>query len=121
MPGAGVRELAGVGVEADAGEGDHLVAVDVAQHAPDDLGGRDEVLGVDVERVALPSHDGSRADPLAADVADAELDEPVGPTDRVVPVAADLDRVSAGEVVPGELDPASARQPRGKQAALEPD
>ena len=76
-------------------------------------------MGVDVEDVPLAAHHGRGADALAADVADAELDDPVGPADRVVPVAADLDRVAAREVVAGELDAVGGRQPVGQQAALQ--
>ena len=108
MAGGGVDELSRDGIDAHAGSRDHLVVVHVAEHPLEDLGGRHAVEGIGVEHVPLTAHHRGRGDAPAAHVADAELEDPVGPPDRVVPVAADLDpgppaRYSPASPIPGAL------------------
>ena len=88
----GVAQLGRERVDAHERHGDHLVLVlDVPQHPLDDRRRRLAFVRIGTEGGPLRAHHRRGADPAAAHVADAELDEAVGAADGVVPVAADLD------------------------------
>ena len=60
-------------------------------------------------------------DPAPGHVADREVDDPVRPAQRVVPVAADLEPDAARAVAAGEVDALDRGQRLGQQAALQRD
>ena len=101
------------GIEADAGDRDHLARSSTCRSMRRMISrGRRVVVGVRAERVALAAHHRRRADAAAADVADAELDDPVRPAHGVVPVAADLDaRRRRRGSAPASSTPSSLGQP----------
>ena len=114
-----VGELLRVRIERQAERGRHLVLVDVAEHAPQHVGGRGVLVGVRAEGVAQLAHQHGRRHAVAGDVADRDVHDAVGAADRVVPVAADLEAGAAGVVAPDQLDALDLGQAVREQAALQ--
>ena len=77
------------------------------------------VVGVGTKGVAQLSHECGRDDAAACDVTDAEVENAVGPPDRVVPVPADLEAHGARLVTSREIDSAGVREVLREEAPLE--
>ena len=73
------------------------------------------------ERVTQLPHQDSGLDAASRDVPDGEVEDAVGPADRVVPVPAHLEPDAARVVPAAELEAVDGRQSVGKQAPLERD
>ena len=121
MTGRGVAKLAGVRVEGQEDGGRHPGLRNVPRQAPGDLGRRRVLVGERPERVAQLPHQYRGRDSASGHVSDGEVEDPVGPANRVVPVAADLETHAAGVVAPGELEALDDRELLGQQAPLERD
>ena len=119
MARGGVRELLRVGVEREAERRRHLVGVQVAEHAPQDLRRRVVLVGERAERVAQLPHQHGGVDAMARDVADGDVHEPVGATDGVEPVATDDEAGLGGVVAPEQLDSVDRGQAVREEAALQ--
>ena len=119
MARGGVGELLGVRIEREAERGRHLVLVDVAQHAPQQLGGRGVLVGVRAEGVAQLAHEHGRRDAVAGDVAHRHVHDAVGAAHRVVPVAADLESGAAGVVAADQLDALDLRAAAARAGCAE--
>ena len=74
---------------------------------------------VGAERVAQLTHRRGGAQPVAHHVPHHQRHAPVGPLERVVPVAADRGAAAGRQVARRQPEPLDLRQPLRQQAALE--
>ena len=83
------------------------------------LGGRQLEHGQGVDRGAQPAHGDGGAHAVPGHVADHQGDPAAGQRDRLVPVAADLDELAAGQVAVLDLDRGRRGKPGRQHAPLQ--